>query len=777
MVADHPLDAVIQRAPTRHKPDKHSKSEVLVIVDCNKREALERKPLWGGEVKYFLVRNTLDGQNPAQCEPEAFPITDIEGDRSVTVKLKCWVSCSPKSEKDVAVALCDPNDRPSAVFERLLKRWSMEFVRAKGESRFLDGYFESQDDEPKSMRERLQDQLQSKAFDEAGLNLQVKVSLEGEVGIHKAVEVSTQKFLVSVKDYNERQDLEVSCELELDEQRKINAVIHHRKSKNGQLAEKVMEVAKKYFARDVSLDQFSGDLNGYDLLEGLSDRLNKALAAEGRRVGRIFLKSGAARKGGAEDDKSPLQFGPYTVEVAVSVQEYPDQVVIRNKLLLSRRSLSRYKAGGAPPLDKWVEEKLNRIIPEVLFDAKYIDLLLNFDARKVVIEERLREAAAVIGYDVKQLISIPDLPPLKWLDPFPVKVEEDFETRQPRSYVKLSIVATARFKTLAEKKIRDYLNRRQDVQKLMRDDIFQLTSQYLHGIEPEHFYNYFYFKDDPKGPDDKTVEMALHDSIKGMLEKKYGAEVIEVIPKMDETYVIINLMILREKPCNFSVSVTPSDGGALITFRGKFSVEGVNPGSWHVFLSRRFTVEDVREHLEDDVRAKLGTMTEAQLLYKGPESLKEMEKTIDQIAALSIVKMFGLQIHVTAVDRDRTIVEQKMSDEFVERQLGSIRVAEQKRLAAEEADIHDTKQRKEGFKNLADERLRLGTDAPAEEIEEIEKKMSDERDKLRPDGIAPLEEVERVLRPGLPGAVEYVKTELTGAAAEPPDEGRSEGQR
>jgi len=696
------------------------------------------------------------------------------------VRLKCWVSCSPEKEKQVAVALCDPTERPSAVFERLLRRWSSDFIRAVGgEAAFLDGYFaEPQGDEPKSTRARLQEHLQAKARVEAGLNLQVRVRLEGEGGIHKAVEISTEKFLVSVNDYSERQDLEVSCELELDEQLKINAVIHHKKT--GQLREKVVEATKKFFARQVSLDQLCSDLNGRGLLEGLTEQLDKALAAEGRRVGRIFLKSGAARKSGADDDKAPLQFGPRTVEAPVSVQEYPGQVVINNKLLLSRRSLALYNANGAPQLDKWVEERLNRIIPDVLFDAKYIDLLLKFDSFKVKIETRLREAAAVIGYEVKQLISIPDLPPLKWLDPFLVKVEEDFETRQPRSYVKLSIVATIRFKTLAEKKIRDYLNRRQDVQKLMRDDIFQLTSQYLHGIEPEHFYTYFYFKDDPKGPDDKTVEMTLHDGIKEMLEKKYGAEVIEVIPKMDETYVIINLMILREKPCNFSVSVTPSDGGAPITFRGKFSVEGVNPGSWHVFLSRRFAVDDVREHLEDDVRAKLGTMTEAQLLYKGPEGLSEMEKTIDQIASVSITRMFGLMIQVTAIDRDRTIVEQKMSAEFVERQLGSIRVAEQKRLAAEEADIHDTTQRKEAIKNLADERLRLGTDAPAAEIEEIEKKMSDEREKLRPDGITPLADVERVLRPRLPGADAQVKpTELKGAAAEPPEggQGRSEGQR
>lgn len=773
MVADHPLDAIIQRAPARHKHDKNSKSEVLVIVDCNKREALDRRPLWG-EVKYYLVRNTLDGRDPAECEPEPFPVKDIEGDRTVTVRLRCWVSCSPENEKRMAVALCDPNERPAVVFERLLKRWSMDFIRAEGEAEFLDGYFV----EPQGTRERLQEHLHKKAGEEAGLNLQVKVRLEGEGGIHKAVEVSTEKFLVSVNDYNERQDLDVNCELELDEQRKINAVIHHKKARNGQLGEKVVEVTKKYFARAVSLDQFSSDLNGHGLLEGLTEQLDRALAAEGRRVGRIYLKSGAARKGGADDEKAPLQFGPHTVEVPVSVQEYPDHVVIRNKLLLSRRSLSLYKANGAPTLDKWVQEKLGRIIPDVLFDAKYIDLLLEFDSLKAEIEARLRAEAAIVGYDVKQLISTPELPPLKWLDPFHVKVEEDFETRQPRSYVKLSIVATARFKTLAEKKIRDYLNRRQDVQKLMRDDIFQLTSQYLHGVEPEQFYTYFYFKDDPKNPDDKTIEMALHDSIKEMLEKKYGAEVIEVIPKMDETYVIINLMILREKPCNFSVSVTPSDGGAPITFRGKFSVEGVNPGSWHVFLSRRFAIDDVREHLEDDVRAKLGTMTEAQLLYKGPEGLIEMEKTIDQIAALSIRRMFGLLLQVTAIDRDRTIVEKKMSDEFVERQLGSIRVAEQKRLAGEAADIHDTIQRMEGIKNLADERLRLGTDAPAAEIEEVEKKLSEEREKLRPDGIAPLADVERVLRPGLPGADRQVKpAELAGAAAEPPDGGRSEGQR
>lgn len=776
MVAEHPLDAVIQRTTARHKTDRHSDSEVLVIVDCNKREALDRRPLWG-EVKYFIVRNTLDGRDPAECEPEAFPVKDIEGDRSVLVRLKCWVSCSPDNARRVAVALCDPNERPAAVFERLLRRWSMDFIRAKGEAGFLDGYFESQDDEPKSMRERLQEHLQSKAFDEAGLNLRAKVSLEGEAGIHKSVEVSTEKFLVSVNDYSERQDLEVNCELELDEQRKINAVVHHKKARGGQLSEKVVEVTKKYFARAVSLDQFSGDLNGPGLLEGLTEQLNKALAHEGRRVGRIYLRS--SRKGEADDASAPLQFGPHAVGVPVTVQEYPEQIVIGNKLLLSRRLLALYRAKGSPPLGAWVKEKLERIIPDVLFDAKYINLLLDFDERKAEIEARLRAEAALIGYDVKQLTTRPDLEPLKWLDPFAVKVDSYFETRRPKFYVKLSIVVTARFVTLDEPKIREPLNRRQNVRELMEEEVRKVASRYLHAIEPEQFYTCFYFSND-KYRGEQPVEASLRGLITEALIEKFGAEVIEVIPKMDETDVIINLMVLQEKPCDFNVSVTPLAGGAPVVFSGKFRVEEVDPDGWHTFLARKFGIEDVRQHLEDEVRAKLKTMDGGELLFKKKDDREVIQRVISQWAADEIREMFGLVIKVGTIDRELTVVEDGMRIEFIERDMAAIRGTAHARRIEEQADVYIRERRLEGVKAQADELTRVGADAPDEQVAEHERRLKEERDKLKPDVITPLGDVERVLRPGLPGGGGRVKpAELTGGAAEPPDgsQGRSEGQR
>jgi hypothetical protein len=778
MAADHPLDAIIQRATSRYKPDKRSESEVLVIVDCKKKEALDRKPMWG-DVKYFLVRNTLDGQDPAECEPQLISKKDIDGDRTVTVKLKCWVSCSPGKEKRLAVALCDPNDRPSVVFERLLRRWVDEFVEDEGGSAdFMDGYFaEPKDGETRYTRERLQERLQSKALSEAGLNLQVKVRLEDEGNIHKAVDGSTGKFLVSVNGYSERQELEVNCELELDEQRKINAVVHHKKS--AQLSVKVSEVTKKFFAHHVSLDQFHGGLNSRGLLDGLTDKLNDALAAEGRIVGRIFLKSDAVGKKGNDDDKAPLQFGPHTVGVPVSVQEYPEKVVIGNKLLLSRRSLSLYKDNNSPKLDEWVEGKLKRIIPDVLFDAKYIDLLLDFDDRKADIEERLRAETEVIGYTVKQLITVPDLKPLKWLDPFQIKIDSYFETRRPKFYVKLSIVIAARFQTLDEPKIRDPLNRQQDVPKLMHDDAFQMASQYLHGIEPEQFYTCFYFKNETKYPGENPVETALRNIIKDMLEGKFGAEVIEVIPKMDDTDVILNLMVLQEKPCDFSVSVTPLVGGAPIIFKGKFRVEEVDSDGWHTFLSRKFGIEDVRQHLEDDVRARLKTMDGKELLYKEKNDRELIQSVISKWAADEIREMFGLVIKVGTIDRELTMVEDGMRLEFIERDMAAVRGTAHARQIEEAADVYIRQKRLEGVKAHADELPRLGADAPDEQIAEQERRLKDERDKLKPDFITPLENVERVLRPGLPGAgaAEQVKpVELTGAASEPPDAGNGRNE-
>src|SRR5216683_605682 len=114
-----PLDAIIHKVPPRTKVNPPA--ERLVIIDC------KTKKFWTfGELRYYLVVNTSDGENPAEYQVPAI-IPDIENDRSLGLNVKCWISCPPGNEDKVAEALFSTEQPTTAVFEKLIKKWIDEF--------------------------------------------------------------------------------------------------------------------------------------------------------------------------------------------------------------------------------------------------------------------------------------------------------------------------------------------------------------------------------------------------------------------------------------------------------------------------------------------------------------------------------------------------------------------------------------------------------------------------------------------------------------------------
>lgn len=133
-----PLDAIIRRVPTR--PRVMPAFEKFVMIDCKTKKATASKP-WFGEVKNFVIVNRNGGDNPVEYELPAIEVRDLEHERSVGLKIKCWLTCPPGSEERVAEALFDPEQSPEDVFERSIRQWVDEFVGDR-RAEFIHHYFE-----------------------------------------------------------------------------------------------------------------------------------------------------------------------------------------------------------------------------------------------------------------------------------------------------------------------------------------------------------------------------------------------------------------------------------------------------------------------------------------------------------------------------------------------------------------------------------------------------------------------------------------------------------
>ena len=757
------LDAIIHKVPARTKANLPA--EKIVIIDCKTKKAVERRP-WFGEVKEYLVVNTSEVQNPAEYQVPAIQINDVENDRAIGLEVKCWITCTPGDENKMAEALYSAEHPPAMVFEKLINKWVDEFVRsAPGD--FIATYF--------AKKAALQGSIKGRALTDAGLTLQVKISLAGERVSFLPIKIDTGSFLLRVSDYHEQQDLQIKCRLEVDDKNKIRANIYRMRA--DRLKDVVIRQAQQYFEHNVSLEQFYDDLNQNSIIVPLKEALDKRLALEGRRVEFIHLESTVS-------DSAPKQF-ENEVSVDVKVQEYPETVRVNNIVRMIRKDVARYKTKDSPALQPWLKAQLEQIIPDQFFYKKYIDLLLEFkdpveDGKEKPglrkdIKDSLTVEAKKIGYDIKYLATSPNLQPLTWLDPFPIDVEDTFETRESKFYVKLNMHLSTRLTTLDHEKVKSHLNKLEHIPTLMERKVRDVTRDYIHTVDPERFYTTFTLPDKTNYPDNDSIETELTARVTEALEADdFFAEVISFVPKMMDTDVVIRWRELQEKVCDFNFQVTPLRGGEPVMFTGKFQVESIAKNSWFKFQSRKFTIEDIRGHLEDVVRAKLKAVSKEELLFKGLGHLAEIQKAITKMAKQGIEELYGLDISLSMIDRAFTEVEARINQEIIERDLASIEIARQKRLSGMGATLYIAEKKEEEIKMLVDERLRLGADAPDDQIADFEKRMRTEQEKLTPDLISSLADVERVLRPELLGEMRLIEhTQFKSLKAASPDQGEN----
>lgn len=745
------LDGIIREADAR--PKVSSTSEKFVMIDCKTKKATPSKP-WLGKVKSYLVINRNADAHTVQHQVPTIPITEIENENNRTIGLNftCWVSCPEGSEDKVAEALFDLELNPSDKFDRLIRRWVEDFADVD-QTDFIRRYFE--------LKAELCKKIVDLARLKMGLELRVGLWLDDEATSFRQLKIETGSFLIRANDYHEQQDLKITCQLEIEPSTKIYANVYRQRV--AQLKDILVREAQSFFQRNVTLEMFYDDLNQAAIVEPLKEALNEKLRREGRVLGFLHLESSVV-------DSAPKNF-ELELDVKVKVQEFPERITIKNHARMKRKNVAVYKNEGSRKLDEWLTEKLDEIIPDVLFYEKYIDLLIDFrrqddesDATisgddetgmttglKRKIKTKLSNEAQKIGYELKYLTTIPNVKPLSWLDPFTIVVEGSFETKISNFFVKVSIPVTVRLTTLEDLHVRNLLNSQEDIPELMRQKAHEITSQFIHTVDPERFYTTFSFPDADKYEGAPSIEQDLISRITKALADKFAADVISVVPKMVDTEPIVRWRELREKVCDFSVEVTPLRGGEAIPFTGKFHVKDIASDGWDKFQNRKFTLDDIRNYLEADLRAKLKTASKNELLIKGSAHLKDLHVVFDEIAIRGIREVYGVIISISMIDRDFTRLEAAMNMELNERGYSAILGAQTRRLAASSADLHAAEKKEEEIKRLTQDRLALGADAPEDEIEELENRIKAEREKLNPDLVPSIESIEQMLSPDLAG--------------------------
>jgi hypothetical protein len=663
MAQTYSLDRVIQTVDAG-EPLPKEPSRLLVAVDVRTRRAVDRKPWFTlSEFRHYLVSNDADPQHAARVEMEKIPVSDLQ--HQVEVSVSAQVSCPRGSEKTVAEALFDPAEPPVEMLRRHVTRWLLDESRA-GVAELVRRCVHG--------RAAQEQALAAGIHQRTGLQVRVALTIEAERSL-ASERVERAHFPVVVRDFDEDQDLGLRIDLEVDEPRRAEAVLGQPRVL--ELHDRVPDEVKRFIRQEVTLQQYAGELaGGGPAREALVRRLNEFLAPLGRRVGAMVLQTKAAG--------AVLSF-PREVDVPCKVREFPEPVVIGNKVLLLLKDMARYRAAGSPDLDDWLRATLEAVIPRVLFDARYIDLLIGFAPWEERIKTAVDEAAARIGYEIKQFVTAPDLEPIRLREKFLLEPEGTFETRLREVEVNLQLVITTRIPRL--ERIEPLLNRREDVKTRMAEASLAAVRERLHAVDPERFYMRFHFTDELRFPEERaSVETELIELIRQRLEgDPFHAEVIGIVIKIGGTDLIARLKELQKHIRPFTVQVASLHGGVDVTFRGNFRVLGVDSDGWHLFQQLGLGIDEIAEHLQTHLLSLMQTKRKEVLTFKEDKERNDVALAVAAAAREFAATQFGLTIAVLNLRRERTTIEEVLASDETATEVATVQIGSDRRGLAIEA--------------------------------------------------------------------------------------------
>jgi len=701
-----PLYAVIRRATRDARAA--TRAEKVVILDPRRRQIVEdnwrTRNILFSDFEYYLVLNTNDPRNMAQGSVPV-KVSDLVTNRALSLSVSYSATCTPGNEQRLAIAMCG-GTRPGEIFHTLIAKWVNEFAGTQPGA-FIEQFFNRKD--------ALKTYITNHALSEAGLTLGVDVSPDGLGDVSQAISVELKDLPVRLRDRDAGQQLTLSTQLIIDEPSKINAYLYQ--PSNEQWTTWVSETVSNYLAENVSLDEFCTGLNRGPVWAGLMSYLDSGLKMAGRRLAFLRLEGKWDRQG------ERLEFYESHINVEYRIQGYSEPITIKCTVQMILRNRALFLNSGASAPEDWLNTNLQEVVKLALFGKKYIDLLLRFNSLEREIKTKLSFRAAAIGYDIQQLITIPDLEEYTLLENITTEIYEEFSAKDSRSRVKLKLIIIARIRQLQD--VADYLNRDQDVRKKMREAILEETRQLLHTIDLARLYMRFYFTEKVG---EETVAKLLEDKIRDVLTQKFKAEISTVTLHLETPYDRL-LREIAQKIRVFSVTISgPRDIGA-VTITGDFQVLAIHSDYWEKFQMMNLDLDEITVQLEKNLLSEMEAVPLLALTYESAERARTVKNWVREVARNYVLETYGLVIEVSNLRRQ--ITGPAYLDELYRSEL--------------EADVATEKFRIDKLRKLKQDRINLLTaGVPKAQIEKLDEQIEILESSRVPVGLPPREEARQL---------------------------------
>jgi len=642
-----PLDGVIKELRPSALPDLRGTPSRLVIVDRKAGRVLPKRPFFtlGKEPRYFVVSPHVS----AVCKGPRCRVRSFTRQRHLELGVDYEARCPAGNEETAALALVH-GATPAQALDRLIETWVEEFAREKKEDG-VDLCVELE-----RLRGELQRSVARRAREATGLVLDVTIEPTGGEEL-EAIEIEVDDLVVHLKDCDDEIEMGFKTRIEVDLERESLALLSTETARGYET--RLVERIRRWLVDNATLNEFSWELTG-SVKRRLITEINAELDPDARVVKFLALRSPISRA--APDlEGLPEEFVDLEASVRCHIQDAEDRITVIHRLVMSVRDFSKFRAARIGDLDAWAREKLERISRTVLFDKRYLDILLGAGPEEI--RRQMELEAEAIGYALKQMVVIPDLEPLRWKDGLDVEIADAiFATADSRVEVKLDIVMSGKIVDLRDERLARHLTpQARDIREDIAERVTREVEAVLHKIDPERFYMRFYATD---VADERPVKELLEDTVGDVLRDRFAFEDTNVILKRGETELTQRLEALQSGTHRLEVDVLPlreGGHGEAVTFHLFYDVVGVHQAGWNAFRAKRYeTVEDHLEELESflatDIQANLATLPGGVLRF----SDIKVSRIIEEVVSASIPKAidsFGLVLRFTTMRRAATAGE------------------------------------------------------------------------------------------------------------------------
>jgi hypothetical protein len=701
MPASQELDPVIRKADSTTSVDPSC--QVLVPIDERTGQPVV-SGLWSRlsrvQQRYFLVTNTHRLEAVAIRRNLKIAIEDFARDWRFDLFLDYEAKCQPGHEIRLAQALWQ-GPHPQERLESLLKGWVLHLLDG-GAAELVRNFDRS--------AESLAQDLRTRAFEQTGLTLAARLRL-ADTDRLDPVCIGPLKLPIRLRDQDQEIDLQFEAELAVEVGKERIAYLH--RDRQDTLDKEVRRKVREHLAARVTLQQFHSELN-IRIQSELSRELDDLLAPYGRKLLHLSL-GGEALPGVIESQRVEHTF-------AHPLTNYPGPVQVKTELLLQLNDLGRYVRARTPTLEAWARREVESVAVECLFGITYTELCLHYEDKKSEIERRMKEKAAAIGYEVRQLITMTDLQLDVLRRPFLIQLDGEFATKLAKLKVKLEVHATLVIPQPSQ--IAALLDRHMDVKAQIRETLRDRLKQRLHQIDPESFYMEF---EVAKVEGQPSVRDQLEEVIKHGLKAEFHAEVLGLSCKQMETELSHRLDRLMAPLHPLTVEVVASRGGPVVIFDGSFRVTGVHENGWSAFQISAPEPEKLSDCASRQLRHVLADKDLGPLLQT---SNAEQKEYIDRWVRERILAEFGLLVVVMDWTRRPLPQEQQAAaahlslvTDTIGEQEARVAVARMMREQSVEMQSQAAQARSEQIQKLQEKLARLQVAGSPEEEESLRKKI------------------------------------------------------